>query len=190
MLILAVIGGFLLVGFLSVTVVLIFFSVLLAFLAISVFVFHEKISRRFFRTIFNVLLPEKVKGGVRNTSRAFYDNMPAKKTLVVPFVITVLSWLTVYSSMYLIAASLGLRIPYILFVTSMPIATVVGLIPITVSGWGTREAALIALLSPFTDQTGSVLTMSVISFFLLSVIPAFFGGWFSVRETVSGKEKT
>ena len=52
------------------------------------------------------------------------------------------------------------------------------LIPITINGLGTREATLIALFSVFGISAGTTVAFSLLSLFLLAIIPACLGGFF------------
>jgi uncharacterized protein (TIRG00374 family) len=137
---------------------------------------REDISRRILRIFWKHLVPEKMKMKTKETFDTFFDNKISIRNAFIPFLLTVVAWIVLYSSAYLIAISIGIDIYYPVFLTIMPIATIIGLIPITVSGWGTREATLIVLFSIFGISSDKVLVMSLISntltYLLISVLGA------------------
>jgi uncharacterized protein (TIRG00374 family) len=65
------------------------------------------------------------------------------------------------ASAWFIAAALGIHIsPAVLFVT-VPLAIFVSMVPITVSGWGLREGALVALLALYGVPSDGALALSL-----------------------------
>lgn len=184
MFILAILGTAFLVTYISGTLVFLIISAFISFLAFIVIFMREKSSRKILRLIYKVAVPAKFKDGAKNTSTSFYENIPDIRKLIIPFFMTATSWFLVYSLMYFVAIALGLEIPFFFFVTIAPISTIIGLIPITISGWGTREAALIVLFSPFVNQPAGIIALSFLSFITSSLIPSIFGAVLALGKTV------
>ncbi len=167
------------------------FAVALFFIVIlSVFMFFMKRgwSRAFFRVFYRFLVPGRLKETARQTFDSFYDTLPGIKSLVVPFILSALSWVVLFSLGYVIILSLGISgVPYHIFIMVFPVAMIIGLIPVTISGWGTREVALIALLSVFGISPGDIIVLSVMNFVLTGIIPAAAGAVFAFGETCGAR---
>ena len=71
----------------------------------------------------------------------------------------------------------------------MPIATLIGYIPITVSGIGTREAVLIGLMSLFAVESTKVLSMSLLNILIGGIIPSIIAIFLiiKIRNKTDGK---
>ena len=76
--------------------------------------------------------------------------------------------------MYILAKGVGLNIPFLYFAISVTIAGFITLIPISVSGIGTRDAALILLFTPFLIPKEQIIVFSAL-ILLMSLFTAFVG---------------
>ena len=102
------------------------------------------------RRVFTYLLPKRFKEKTNEIFEDFYANLLHPTKLALPLFVTLCVWILIYTESYLIALSLGVEtIPWVYFLILFPIATIVGLLPITVAGLGTRELSLIGLFSVF-----------------------------------------
>ncbi len=152
------------------------------FVAALMFFMKRELSARVMRIVHRVMVPRRMKENAREAFEHFYGNMPGTGALIVPFVVTLAGWLGVYTASYMVALSMGMNIPFHIFVTAFPIATIIGLIPVTVSGFGTREAVLIAMFSSFGAGAGSIVAMSILAFVITGLAPALVGALLSLRE--------
>jgi hypothetical protein len=118
-------------------------------------------------------MKEKVKNGFNS----FYQDMPKKRYFILFFLLNVLNWVVLYASTFFIGISLGIDISFYYFLAILPIATLIGQIPITISGLGTREAVMISLFGVIGISATKVFSMSLISIFLAGVIPALIGSF-------------
>ncbi len=127
-----------------------------------------KLARKF---LMNSTLKEKATESIYS----FYENLIQPRKLVWPFVIGILTWMIIYTQGYLIARAIGIDLSFAYFLFTLSIGTVVGLIPITISGLGTREATLILLFGAFGISAEKVVAMSVLWVLnsLLVTIPGF-----------------
>ena len=137
----------------------------------------EKRSRSTLRIIYVKLVPEKMKEKVKNGFNSFYQDMPKKRYFILFFLLNVLNWVVLYASTFFIGISLGIDISFYYFLAILPIATLIGQIPITISGLGTREAVMISLFGVIGISATKVFSMSLISIFLAGVIPALIGSF-------------
>jgi len=106
-----------------------------------------------------------------------------------PFLVGLLSWLIVFSQSYVVCLALGIRIPYIRYITLFPIASVVALVPITVAGLGTREATMISLLRLFGVAPSQAIALSLLSYTITTIIPATVGATFALKKQQGDKYK-
>ncbi len=152
-------------------------------IAIAFYILLNKRFMKFFlRIFFKVLISKKIKQMVENSFETFYHNMPHKRNLIIPFLVNVLTWTIIYTAPYLIARSLGItQIPFLAFISMYAISTIISIIPITVSGIGTREASLVGLFSLYSIPAELTITMSLLSFFTGTVLVACIGAYLSVK---------
>jgi len=153
--------------------ILLFF--LLLFLFIVLFFKEKRRSKKIFSMISSLLLPDRIKSLLTNEFEAFYSNIPSFSFLLLPLLIELISYTIFFSQIYLIAYSLNLSIPFFNFVLIYPIASLVGLIPITISGFGTREGTLIMLFKPYGIEENFAVALSLAGYFITMLIPAFVG---------------
>jgi hypothetical protein len=152
----------------------------LIFIILTLF-FYSKKRARFFVSPFKKFIPERFRDRLRDGFNGFYDGFPIKKKLLVPILLTLATWFVVYSQAYLIALALNININYWHFIILLPISTIVSLLPITISGLGTREATLILVFSNYSISLESIVAMSLIGFILVYSLPAFVGGFLSFK---------
>jgi hypothetical protein len=137
--------------------------------------YNKKRTERFLSMLIGSLIPAKVKGVVRESFDSFFDSLPRKRKLAIPLMITIPIWILIFSQYYVIARSLNITINYFLVICIVPVATVIGLIPVTISGIGTREATLVSLFFLFGISPEEIMSMSIINLLCVAYIPAFIG---------------
>jgi len=76
----------------------------------------------------------------------YFDYYRTKRAILLKvFFYSIFLQLFVMASVYVLAVGLGLRVSPIWFIMFIPIITAVAMLPISISGLGTREAAFVAL---------------------------------------------
>ena len=165
------------------------YSVIIFFLLIGMFLFfyNKEKSKSFLRVVYHKFVPQKMKEKAKGTFNSFYEDLPKKGSLVGIFLLHLISWLACYTMIYFIALSLGINIKFIYFIGVYPIATLIAQIPITISGFGTREATLIALLGLFGVEAVKVFSMSITALFIIGVFPALIAIPLILRERSKNK---
>lgn len=144
----ALFGAFLLINYYA----NLFLELLIIILIIifgGLFIFLKRERTRFFLKYFHKhFVPKKYREKVSELFHSFYDGIISPKYLVKPFIVSLAVWFLIFSQAYVAALALSVtHIPYYYFLGLFPLASAVGLIPITVSGMGTKEAALIGLFT-------------------------------------------
>ena len=172
---LAILGTLLIIGSLSPFLSALITISFITFLTLFFMFMKEGPSRRILRVFWRIIIPKSMKGKTREAYNSFYKNMLSWKDLMIPLFLTILGWILVYSVAFTLSIPLNLGIPYHLFILLFPIASIVGLIPITVSGFGTREATIILLFSLFGVPEETVFFLSLLTTLVSYLIPA--GTW-------------
>lgn len=119
------------------------------------------------------LLPQrigKLSGDVLEASVRVYTK---PLTLLLTLAITLLNWSCTFLQTWIIFLSLGAEVPLTYTLSALPIAIFVGLIPITLSGMGTRDSAIVFLFQNYTTYEASIaagLLYSIYGYWLLTLI--------------------
>lgn len=140
------------------------------------------------------LAPKKLAEQLRAHGREFYDNLltlfiPAAR-LPLPFALSLAAWIEVLVRTYFCSMAVGLPLSFITLYLLMPIVIVLEFLPITVLGFGTREAALFFLLaSPVVSKAG-LISFSMMTVVAGPLITALVGIPASTKLLASVKDKT
>ncbi len=158
-------------------------ATLIAF-GISFYILLNKTLIRFFLGIFyKIFFKRKVED--ETTLDDVVHALPRKRQLIIPFLLTLILWTSALLIPVVIAKGLNLHIQWIDLVLIYSIVVILALIPITVSGLGTREAALIGFLAPYNISSTSAVALSLLIFFIDSIVLGIFTGiitFFSERR--------
>jgi len=87
------------------------------------------------------------------------------------FILSLLGYFISFISTYFIFLSINATIPFLKIMFYFPIITLISIIPITVSGFGTREAATIFFLSKYAAPE-SLLSAGILMSFIIVVLPS------------------
>jgi glycosyltransferase 2 family protein len=138
--------------------------------AILIFCNKER-SKNILRIFYNHFITKKSKDKMKEKFDSFYRHFPSKKYFLFFLGVNMLNWIVIYASIFFIGLSLGIDISFWNFLAIFPIATLVGYIPITIGGIGTREAVLISLMSLFNVESAKVVSMSILNILIGGIIP-------------------
>ena len=151
--------------------------------AIAAIIFTNKSNtKKFLRFFYEFLLPKKYKLKAREYFYEFYKEMPKKRKLSYPFITCLITWILIYSVSYFVALSIGISLPYYYFITLYPISTLLGMLPISPSGLGVREATLVGIFTTFGIASNQIVAMSLISVILANAIPSVIGFILSLKK--------
>jgi len=109
-----------------------------------------------------------------------------RKNVARIFLINFLLWLVFIFQGYVLLLAVGVDISIIVAYGLLPLAIFVGLLPVTVSGMGTRDTAFILLFSPFAPT--EVMVLYGLLFSLRYILPALLG-LFWAKEVMEKKKK-
>ena len=166
-----------------------FFSALfLLFVLSTLFFINKDRSKYVLKFLYTKIIGRKIKDSARLTFDSFYDNIPKKRYFVLFFLLNILSWVSIYLILYFIGLSLGIDLGFTYYLAILPIGTLVAMIPISISGLGTREATMISLFALFGAEASKVFSMSIINILLVGIIPSLVGIWLIWRDKKNEKK--
>jgi hypothetical protein len=122
------------------------------------------------KIIFNKLVPLKYRESWKINFQDFISDIKKFKIehWAVMLLISVFSWAFYYLQMYVLAKGVGINVPFLYLAITVTVAGLITLIPVSISGIGTRDIALIMLLSPFLVTREQIIAFSAL--ILLMVI--------------------
>ncbi len=180
--VLAPIGMIIMANYISFEIFIALAMLFIAFFSVAFLMLRKGSSMGILKIFWRIFVPGNMKTRAKNAFNSFHDNILDWRDMIIPFLLTFTGWVILYSSTYMVALSLGISIPYYIFVTILPIATLIGLLPVTVGGWGTREATLILLFSIFGVGSDATVVMCIIAAVIGYVITTVLGVSFIYSE--------
>lgn len=177
----ALAGAYILIENFNDLFVLITIAFFLLFIATLLF-FNKALMKRSIKTLLGFALTEKMKAKFREPFDSFYQSMPSKRALVVPLLLALLTWCLLYFQTFIIALALGIHINFFLFIFLLSLGTVAGLLPITISGLGTRELVLVVVFLPYGIAPEKVVSMSLMAMLFFSYLPALISWLLTLRK--------
>lgn len=179
--ILSSIGGLVLLGqypYLFILSLLFLFSVT----AVFVFFLRQKKSKQLFEKLIKTQIFQTIQGYMDDPIETFYEDLPSFKSLRLPFLISFVGWLVFFSELYLIAQLFDIHVPYLTLFFILAIAATIASIPISIYGLGTRDAALIALLSLYGVSPENCISFTLFWFTVFWVTPSIIGAFITLFE--------
>ena len=119
------------------------------FSLIVFFLYKKDLSIRILEYISTHFILEKYRENAKTGFLDLHDTFKTLKTnqLIIATFMTFFGWVIYFLTMYLLAFSIGIDISFLYLATCVSISAVITLIPISISGIGTRDATLIILFS-------------------------------------------
>jgi len=142
---------------------------------------QPKLTKFGFKVFYKFGLSGKIREKMDRSFEEFYSSLPGMKSVAYPFLLSIITWIVLYSQAYVVALAFGISVPYVAFITLIPIASLIGLVPITVSGLGTREAVTILLFSYYGAAAESIIAFSLTGYLLSLLVPISFGSLLALR---------
>jgi len=161
----------------------------LAITAIILFYFVKKErGEKLFNALIKYLIPKNLKKDMQSFADTFYHDFPRIRTLIIPIILGAITWIIAFTQEYIVVIALGLDIPYFYFLLLFPLANVVGFIPITFAGIGTREAAAIFIFTTlFTVEPAEIFVVSLMGFIITDIFTGLIGFIVTVFEEMKNK---
>jgi len=134
-------------------------------------ILNKEFNKKILKKIYISFIPEKYKKNLKINFNDFFNDLflLKPKRLVLPSILTLFGWVIYYVIMYLLAMSIELDISFVYLVVCVSIVGVVTLIPVSISGIGTRDATLIVLFSYIGLSSESAVAFSTLILFIYLV---------------------
>ena len=177
------IGAFLVLGtFPELFFIVIIWLIIMTF--ILLFFINKNRGEKLFYILISYLIPRRYKTIFYRFVNTFYNDFPKVKTLILPVILGIVTWVIIFSQEYILVIALNLDIPYLFFLLLFPIANVVGFIPITFAGLGTRELTAVFIFSTLFMVSGSeIFVVSLLGFIITDIFTGFIGFLLSLSES-------
>ena len=167
------------------SILYIIFAWLIIFFSIILYFIRKERGEKLFRILVKIFIPSKLKSDLNRFVDTFYLEFPRIKKLIIPIVISLFTWVIIFTQEYLLVIPLGLKIDYWVFLLVYPIANVAGFIPITIAGIGTREITAITIftiLYPSVTEI-QIFVIAIMGFLVTDALTGFIGFLLSLTET-------
>lgn len=193
----------LLLGFVSVLIFALVFGkeiislqilgiVIAIFAVLVIFFLKKKYVKIILKPFFNMLIPEQHKEKMQLNFSAFYGSiqkLKKQKFLVAKATaIGLVTWIITIAFAYLLILALNLNVPIYYCFVLVPIIGLVDLIPLSISGLGTREAVAIFLMSFYSINAESAVAFSLLYYALGYMPPAITGFYFLTKRPINIKK--
>ena len=123
-----------------------------------------------FRLLIKSSWNEKIQNLILSTKLLTKDN---KKAFLFILSYSILIWFISIVQTVMFFYALGINVPLLFTIANIPIAIFIGLVPVTLGGMGTRDAAIIFLFSEYATSSellGVGILFSVFRYWLISLI--------------------
>lgn len=151
-------------------------------------VLNRSVMRRVLRPIFDALIPEHYKERFSLNFHTFYDGLQSvladRRRHLGAFLLTLLCWGAIFLLACYIGWLLDIAVPFRYIVLIMPIVTLVELIPVSVSGLGTRDATVIYFFSVVGAGRAEAVGFSLAYLLLGTYLTALVGFLYWLRHPV------
>ncbi len=161
-------------------------------LALVYAVLHRELMRRLLGPAFRFLTPAKYRSQLSAQAHGFYDGLALygtnRKTTAVAGVLTLVFWAGIVVLAFTVVRVLGISVSLGFVALMMPIVTLVEIIPVSVSGIGTREAAVIFFFSSVGIGSPEAVAFSILYLIAGTYLTAFVGlvAWLANPAKLSG----
>jgi hypothetical protein len=166
---------------------------LLVILAVAIaaavyIVTNKQLLTRLLRPFFNIFIPHHHKKTVSEYYHDFFSGLSVffqnKKIFFLVIIVGILSWFPPIVYAWLLALSLGIGVEPAFFVLVIPIISLLDLLPISISGIGTRDAALIFLFGLQGIPPESAVAFSLLYLFMSYWLVALVGALFWIQNPI------
>lgn len=144
------------------------------FLAGTLLIAKKNLAKVLIRPFFYMMVPQKYQAQLISGFNGFYDsvlmlskNIPSMCYLAI---LTFACWMSAFVSVYFLALALGIKISIFMLFLILPFTTLVEMLPISISGIGTRDAVLILLFSALAIPSSKAVSLSILILLLNYVL--------------------
>ena len=154
-------------------------------LGVGAFLVLARLRANIFELMGRILVPRAVRR--RFASGLEEIELPHPSQLAWPLVLALASWTITFLQGWMVALAVGFDMTWWEYVLVMPIASIVGLIPITISGFGTRDAAVVSLAASFGIAANKAVGLSLLAYLINAVFPSLVGAVLATDRALGGR---
>lgn len=158
----------------------------IALLALTCLFWNKKLMKLALKPLYRVFVPEKFKEKMQVYFNEFYEGLSAfqknKSLFAASILAGLVGWAISFVFVYLLALSVNINISFWYIALLSPVISLLDILPISISGLGTREAAVIFLLSLKGILPEQALAFSLLYFFIGYVLYALAGALLWIKN--------
>jgi uncharacterized protein (TIRG00374 family) len=124
------------------------------------------------------LLPTKLYDLIKPYFLKLHPHLQSVDSLVAPFLLNIASYANSYVYVLALIWAIGADLSYFQIFLTLPLSSLVALLPITISGIGTREASTVFLWELFGVSAEQTLSVMLLSFVIGRGLPTLLGWYF------------
>lgn len=113
---------------------------------------------------------------------------PYKKIMVSTILLILCFQISTILSVYLLFRAYGVNLSLATHLAIYPIISILSMLPITISGLGVREGLFVAFYASLGVQTDVAVSVSLMNYIILILLPALFGGGIYTIELFKRKK--
>ena len=159
-------------------------GIALGILAMALFL-NPQWMRSIVRPALLALAPQKLSKQLRTHGSEFYADLlsifESFNRVLLPFALSLGAWATVWVRAYFCALALGIPLSFGKITLLMPVVVVIEFIPVTLLGFGTREAALFLFFASATVSNSALLSFSLLNVLAGPLFTSLVGIPFALR---------
>jgi len=156
------------------------------FLLLIFIITKKEFVHRFLKPLSEKFMPKKYHKILSGTFHEFYHGMGemSKDKISYSLIICLATWLLSILQYYFLSKSLGIHLPFSFFFAVVPIVVLLDTLPISFSGIGTRDAALIFFFSLINLSSETAVSLSLLVFVVAYLLMGFGGAILWVRKPI------
>jgi uncharacterized protein (TIRG00374 family) len=158
------------------------FLLLFSLIAIFIFFLRQRKSKQLFEKLLKTQIFQTIQGFMDDPIETFYDDLPSFKSLRLPFLVSFCGWFVFFAELCLIAQLFDIHVPFLTLFFILTITATIAAIPISLYGVGTRDAALVALLSLYSVSPENCISLTLFWFTVFWVAPSIVGAFITLFE--------
>lgn len=165
-------------------------ALMLVFAAAAIFFLRKNAVGFVLKPFFNIMIPDKYKSKTQSSFNRFYESLArASKNpslILKSFLLTFFAWAVSIFVTYILMLAVGITTaPFYYVIIILPIISLLDLLPISVSGLGTRDAALIGLLALYSVSPELSVAFSALILAAGYLFSFAFGAFLFTQEPIS-----
>ncbi len=170
------------IGLFRTILMIIIVAIIVTIFIVTYFIRKER-GEKLLKFLVKYLIPKKFKNTYYGFVNTFYEDFPRITRLIIPFLLSFMTWIIIFSQEYIIVMALGVNISYLSFLLLFPVANIAGYIPITFAGLGTRELVSILIFSTlFGVAEHKIFVFTLVGFIVTDIFTGFLGFLVSLTE--------